>query len=57
MDMPKANSFGLYVYLIGGFSWQILATSGIVPPPDAMVLFVATALGTLGRYGLLKLLR
>jgi hypothetical protein len=57
MDMLKANSFGLYVYLLGEFSWMLLATSGLVPPPNAMVMFMATALATLARYGMLKLVR
>jgi peptidoglycan/LPS O-acetylase OafA/YrhL len=57
MDMLKANSFGLYVYLLGAFSWMLLATGGLMPPPDAMIMFVATALATLARYGMLKLMR
>lgn len=57
MDMLKANSFGLYVYLVGSFSWMVLASSGLAPPPHAMIMFMATALATLARYGMLKIAR
>jgi len=55
--MLKANSFGLYFYFLGQFSWMILSTAGLVPPPDAWLMYVATGLATLARYGMLKIAR
>ncbi len=57
MDGLRANSFGLYSYLIGQFVWIVLAAGGLVPPPNAMIMFFIVAAATLGRYGMLKLAR
>ncbi|HTM77932.1 MAG TPA: hypothetical protein VL133_09925 [Devosia sp.] len=51
----KANSFGLYFFLLGQFCWMVLATGGLVPPPNAMVMFMATAIATLGRHASFKI--
>jgi len=53
----KANSFGLYFFLLGQFCWMVLATGGLVPPPNAMVMFIATATATMGRHAVLKIAR
>lgn len=53
----KANSFGLYFFLLGQFCWMVLATGGLVPPPNAMVMFMATAIATLVGHAVLKVAR
>ncbi len=53
----RANSLGLYFYLFVQFCWMVLTSGGLVPPTDPMVMFLATALFTLGCYTVLKFAR
>ncbi len=57
MDMLKANSFGLYVYFFAQWAWLVLAGGGLVPPSNPMILYLAVAAATLGRYFMLKFAR
>ncbi len=57
MNMFKANSFGLYFYFFVQWAWLVLAGGGIVPPSNPLILYLATAFATLGRYSLLKFAR
>jgi len=55
LNALRANSFGLYVCLFGGWSWLVLAYGGLVPPPNMLALVLATSLLTIGRYLMLKM--
>lgn len=57
MIMVRANSFGLYFYLFVQWAWLVLSGGGLIPPSDPMVIYMATALVTLGRYAQLKYAR
>lgn len=55
LNALRANSFGFYVCMFGGWAWLVLATGGLVPPPNMLVLILATSLLTMGRYLMLKI--
>lgn len=57
LNALRANSLGLYSCLVGGFCWSVLFYGGLVPAPDILILILATAAITLGRYLMLKLAR
>jgi hypothetical protein len=57
LDALKANSFGLYFFLLGQFAWMVLSSGGLVPPPNAMAMFLATGVATLARYAMFKFAR
>lgn len=54
LNALRANSFGLYAFMLGGWSWLVLSTGGLVPPPNVLILLLATAAITLARYWMLK---
>ena len=54
MNILKANSFGLYISLFAGWSWLVLWTGDLVPPPNLLILIAGTGLITLGRYWMLR---
>lgn len=55
LNALKANSFGLFVCLFGGWTWLVLANGGLVPPPNMLALVLATSLLTMARYMMLKI--
>ena len=55
LNALKANSFGLYACMLGGWSWLVLYSGGLAPPPNMIFLIVATGLITLARYTMLKM--
>jgi hypothetical protein len=57
LDTLKAHSFGLYFFLFGQFAWMVLSSGGLVPPPNAMAMFLATGVATLARYAMFKFAR
>lgn len=55
MNSLRANSLGLYAFLVGGISWSVLFYGGLVPAPNVLILILATGVITLGRYMMLKI--
>ena len=55
LNALKANSFGFYVAVLGGWSWLVLANGGLVPTPNMLALVLATSLLTMARYLMLKM--
>ena len=57
LNALRANSFGLYACMLGGWSWLVLANGGLVPRPNVLILILATSVITLARYAMLKMRR
>ena len=57
LNALRANSFGLYACLLGGWSWLVLSDGGLVPQPSVLILVLATSVITLGRYAMLRMRR
>jgi len=55
LNALRANSFGLYACLLGGWGWLVLSDGGLVPQPSVLILVLATGVITLGRYAMLKM--
>jgi hypothetical protein len=55
LNSLRANSLGLFAFLVGGFCWSVLFYGGLVPAPNVLILMLATAAVTLGRYLMLKM--
>jgi integral membrane sensor domain MASE1 len=55
LNSLRANSLGLFAFLVGGFCWSVLFYGGLVPAPNVIILMLATAVVTLGRYLMLKM--
>jgi len=55
LDALRAQSFGLYACLFGGWCWVVLNAGGVAPPPNVFVLILATGVATLARHAMLKL--
>lgn len=55
LNSLRANSLGLFAFLVGGFCWSVLFYGGLVPAPNVIILMLATAMVTLGRYLMLKM--
>ena len=55
LNALRANSFGLYACLLGGWCWVVLNAGGVAPQPNVFVLLFATGVATLARYAMLKL--
>jgi len=55
LNALRANSFGLYAFLLGGWSWLVLSNGGLVPQPNVLFLILATSMLTLGRYAMLRI--
>ena len=55
LNALRANSLGLYAFLISAICWSILSYGGLVPAPNVLILILATATVTMGRYLMLKM--
>lgn len=55
LNALRANSFGLYACMFGGWAWLVLFSGGLVPQPNVLILVLATGVITLARYAMLKM--